>query len=491
MTREEFIEILTDLTGRSDEEGWFEFKMNWYEADGIGMYISSLSNIAAMRGKNSAYLIWGVDNKTHKIKGTTLRYHRDVNNEPLEHYLVRHITPDINFAFYEETVKGKRVVMLEVPAARTVPTAFKGIRYYRLGSSRVSLAKYPEHEAALFRVLNFGLPTIENTAADIQELSFEQLFVYYSTKGITLNKRTFKKNLGLLTADGKYNMMAQLLSDDPHVPLRFSLFTGTTKGSPLYAIKEFGNLSLPVAVEQMLEYGKVLNVPQADERNRVAVRKEVMLFDMDAFREAVINAVLHNAWVTGNEPMFTVYHDRIEILSRGTLAPDQTMEGFYTGVSVPVNKKLSEIFLQLHISEKSGRGVPKIVEIYGKDAISFRENTITVTIPMNRLDLRGTPQVGTQVDTQVDAQVDAQVDVQVDAQVDAQDDVLFGVSEDERKILEYCVIPRTMNEITNHLGFKDRRSTKNRMMPLVEQGRIAMTVPDKPNSSKQKYIAIK
>lgn len=61
------------------------------------------------------------------------------------------------------------------------------------------------------------------------------------------------------------------------------------------------------------------------------------------------------------------------------------MEGFYMGESVPVNEKLSEIFLQLHISEKSGRGVPKITEVYGKDAFSFRENAIVVTIPFERI----------------------------------------------------------------------------------------------------------
>ena len=56
-------------------------------------------------------------------------------------------------------------------------------------------------------------------------------------------------------------------------------------------------------------------------------------------REAIINAVLHNYWASGNEPMISVYSDRIEILSRGTLAPAQTMEGFYLGESVPVNEK--------------------------------------------------------------------------------------------------------------------------------------------------------
>jgi len=54
-------------------------------------------------------------------------------------------------------------------------------------------------------------------------------------------------------------------------------------------------------------------------------------------------------------------------------------------VCIPVNEKLSEIFLQLHISEKSGRGVPKIIEVYGKDAFTFRENSIVVTIPFQRI----------------------------------------------------------------------------------------------------------
>lgn len=138
-----------------------------------------------------------------------------------------------------------------------------------------------------------------------------------------------------------------------------------------------------------MRYGDVLNLIQVDETDRVVERKEVPLFDNKAFREAIINAVLHNKWVEGNEPMISVFSDRIEILSRGTLAPAQTMEGFFLGESIPVNEKLSEIFLQLHISEKSGRGVPKITEMYGKDAFSFRENSIVVTIPFERINKVG------------------------------------------------------------------------------------------------------
>lgn len=73
-------------------------------------------------------------------------------------------------------------------------------------------------------------------------------------------------------------------------------------------------------------------------------------------------------------------------MSRGKLLPKQTIAGFYLGESVPVNQKLSDIFLQLHISERSGRGVPKITDVYGREAFEFRENSIVVTIPFNKID---------------------------------------------------------------------------------------------------------
>ena len=61
----------------------------------------------------------------------------------------------------------------------------------------------------------------------------------------------------------------------------------------------------------------------------------------------------------------------------------------YLGESIPVNDKLSDIFLQLHISEKSGRGIPKIIETYGKEAIEFRENAVVVKIPFNWINVVG------------------------------------------------------------------------------------------------------
>lgn len=375
--------IVESLIQCHAEEEWFEFKENWFEHHAIGEYISAISNAAALRGKECGYFIWGVDDEKHEIVGTSVDYQKDYKKEPYQHYLARMISPDLYFSFHEIEISGKRVVVLDIPAAKRVPTSFDGIRYVRIGSSKENVARYPEREAQLFNVLINGLPTLDTVESEYQDISFVRLFTYYAGRGITLRQENFEKNLGLRTKEGKYNILAQLLSDDCHMPIRVSIFRGETKASPLYSVREFGNTCLLLALDKILEYGDVINLIQTDERNRIMERKEVALFNADAYREAVINAFVHNKWIDGNAPMITVFSNRIEILSRGTLAPEQTLEGFFLGESVPVNQKLSDLFLQLHISERSGRGVPKITEVYGRDAFEFRENSIVATLPFS------------------------------------------------------------------------------------------------------------
>ena len=376
-------QVINKLLSYSEEQEWFEFKENWFQPDQLGEYISAISNVAAYLSLNKGYFIWGINDESHEIVGTTFNQYQDYNKEPYQNYLARNLSPSISFKFEELMVQDKRVVILTIPAAKEIPTSFKEKRYFRIGSSKVNLKDYPKREIELFRSLESNDDTIVNTKSKYQELTFSKLFGYYGSKGIILKEKTFKKNLGLLTEDGYYNILAQLLSDNSQIPIRVSIFDGETKASNLFSVREFGYNCLLYSLDEVLRYGDVLNIIQADEENRVVERKDVPLFDNKAFIEAIINAFLHNKWVEGNEPMISVFSNRIEILSRGTLPKGQTKNGFFSGESIPVNEKLSEIFLQLHLSEKSGRGVPKIVEQYGKNAFEFRENSIIVTIPFN------------------------------------------------------------------------------------------------------------
>ncbi|MCD7751786.1 MAG: ATP-binding protein [Lachnospiraceae bacterium] len=54
------------------------------------------------------------------------------HDEPYQNYLARNLSPSINFSFQEGEIDGKRVVVLMIPAATEIPTAFKEKRYIRI-----------------------------------------------------------------------------------------------------------------------------------------------------------------------------------------------------------------------------------------------------------------------------------------------------------------------------------------------------------------------
>lgn len=85
-------EIFFDCVSCSDEYEWFKFKSNHVSPDDIGTYISALSNSAAMLGREDSYVFFGVDDKTHEIKGTTFNQNEsiyDINNESFQFSLYK------------------------------------------------------------------------------------------------------------------------------------------------------------------------------------------------------------------------------------------------------------------------------------------------------------------------------------------------------------------------------------------------------------------
>ncbi len=134
--------IIKELREYDSEREWFEFKENWFVADELGEYISALSNSAAIAGRKYAYFEWGIYDKTHEIAGTGFNCNQDVRNEPLKHYLARQLSPDINFVFEDVIIEDKKLTLLAIPAAKTVPVSFARERYIRIGSSKENLRKY-------------------------------------------------------------------------------------------------------------------------------------------------------------------------------------------------------------------------------------------------------------------------------------------------------------------------------------------------------------
>ena len=99
--------LVQELCKLSRETEWIEFKENVQDPEEIGEYVSALANSAAMVGKASAYMVWGISDREHEIVGTNFKPRsKKVGNEELENWLLRLLEPRIEIRFFETVVEG-------------------------------------------------------------------------------------------------------------------------------------------------------------------------------------------------------------------------------------------------------------------------------------------------------------------------------------------------------------------------------------------------
>ena len=150
MTEQELQEILRRLIADGENE-CAEFKTATadYDTADIGKYFSALSNEANLRGMDSAWLVFGVNNK-RQVVGTDYRREKERLNG-LKHQIAQGTDPSTSFRQIHElnTAEG-RVILFEIPAApRGIPIAWQTHCYARNGESLsgLSIAKQDEIRA--------------------------------------------------------------------------------------------------------------------------------------------------------------------------------------------------------------------------------------------------------------------------------------------------------------------------------------------------------
>ncbi len=218
------------------------------------------------------------------------------------------------------------------------------------------------------------------TPAKYQSISFKTLKILYSERGYHLGNSSFEANLNLQTPDGRYNLLAELLSDKNMIPLIVVKFKGTDKSS-VSERNDYGSQCLLFGYEQIKNRLAAENICISD--TTVRPRKDKYLFNFDCVNEAVINALVHNDWNI-SQPLISLFNDRLEILSHGGLPKGQTKELFFKGISKPRNDMLMRIFLNMELTEHTGHGVPTILSKYGESAFDIGDSYINVIIPYDR-----------------------------------------------------------------------------------------------------------
>ena len=185
--------------------------------------------------------------------------------------------------------------------------------------------------------------------------------------------------------------------------------------------------------------------------------------------------MIHNNYANEIPPKFELFPNRLEITSAGGLTAEFDENEFFMGYSVPRNKELMRIFKDIEMVEYLGSGVPRILRKYPRSIFTFTPNFIRITFPFEESLIGG--QTGGQ--TTLTGQDAGQATMQ---------DTMHATMQAE-KVLQFCTEPRSRNEIQSFLDLKNRDYfRKDILNPLIKEGKLVLTLPDKPTSPKQRYI---
>ncbi len=168
--------LIDTLLLEPSEQTWLEFKTNIEKShasitpEGVGEYISALSNGATIANKDFGYLLMGIEDETKKVVGTNLkpRTHK-ISNQDFELWLRNLIFPKINFEIFETLYQNKTIVLFRIPAAKGEPTTFQKKPFTRINSQKTALQNYPDLVRQIYNSLeDWSAKTIDT--ATIQDL---------------------------------------------------------------------------------------------------------------------------------------------------------------------------------------------------------------------------------------------------------------------------------------------------------------------------------
>ena len=373
----ELLGILTELRRLPRETEWAEFKHNNAAPDEIGEYLSALANTAALTGKVHAWLVWGVHNDTHEIIGTTFNpASAKVGNEELENWLLRLLSPKINFRFYDLQAENKPVVLLEIGAAFRHPVRFKETEFIRVGSYKKRLKDFPEKERELWRVFDRTPFETEIAAENIDPEEVLRLLdypAYFDLLSLPLPERR-DGILSALAADdmiapgkgGKWNitslgavLFAKRLADFHSLTrkaVRVVLYKGESRVETVR--EQEGSRGYAAGFEGLI--GFVTNLLPSNEVIGQALRKQVPMFPELAIRELVANAIIHQDFhMTGTGPMVEIFDNRMEITNPGL--PLVQTDRFLDSPPRSRNEALASFMRRIGVCEERGSGVDKVV----------------------------------------------------------------------------------------------------------------------------------
>ena len=478
MQTKELINLIDNIVSLKTETNNIEFKK---AKDGVpeNLYdtFSSFSNTSG------GIIIFGVDEKNnYDICGITNPdiFQKKITEQSL--MMEPKIRPIITICEYD----GKIIASAEIPELDVFnkPCYYSGKgkmkgSYIRVGDADLPMTDYEIYSFDAFKYKTEDeLRSKERIEKDIfNEISinsFLDKIISVKPNLINLDRDTILKMNGIIDKNnyptvcgilnfGKY---PQIFSPNLDiVAVRCS--TNEYGVEDQNGIRFLDNKRLDGTISEMLKLAisfVINNIKKATRINDRGIREDVLEYPIKAIREIILNSLIHRDYSihTENEPIrLTIFDDRIEISNPGGLYGRLSLDELGKVHSDIRNPFIASILEILEVTENRYSGIPTI----------YAEMKKAGLMEPKFESVRGTFKVTLYNSKKTDIINDNFVS----------------------KIKAYCKTPRTKESLAKFFGYDEKHPAyfiNSYVIPLIEQGILAYTIPSKPRSKNQKIYTV-
>ncbi len=423
-------------------------------------------------------IVFGLDEKEgFSIKG--VYDSQDLQKRVTEQ--CKQMEPSVRALFTICEIGGKVIVSAEIPGADISerPVFYKGVgrikgSYVRVGESDEPMSEYEIYSYEAFRKrIRDDIRTIDNSKMQLVDESRMKNYM----DAVKAERKNLADNVSQeeilelmgITAEG-VPTLAGLMTFSKYPQTYFPQLCITAvalPGTEMGTVGDDGerfidNKRITGAIPDMLE--EAVEFVRKNSRTKTIIdemgrRNDKAEYPIKAVREAILNALVHRDYSihTENVPIrIEMYRDRMEITNSGGLYGKISIHELGKVHPETRNAVLANILELLKVTENRYSGIP-----------TMRKEFLDAGLPAPCFSvIHGEFKVVMRNGYNKDPQSMAD------------------------SIVEFCCIPRTRAEIIAFTG-KSRTYTMTQIVqPLVESGKLKLILPEKPKSSKQKYVKI-
>lgn len=411
-TQDELIRLLHSLLTLPAETEIVEFKKaeNSFSDTDLGEYFSAISNEANLKGAPMGWLVFGVDNNTHKVLGTNYKPTRPSLDE-MKKKVADQTTNRITFdEIYEVKYDGKRVVMFQIPAAPLgLPIAYKGHYYGRDNESLVALNL---HEIELIRaqanaredwsaevIPGASIDDLEPKAIAVARENYANKHEYLREEMKDWTDAEFL-NRAKITRGGKITNTAIILLGKPESEVLISPAVSKLR----WIVKDSQGMELDyeicscpmiLAVDRIFAHIRNLKYRMINPALQSLFPDEMDTYEPYVIREAINNAIAHQDYAKGGMINIVEYEDRLVFTNLGSFIPgtikhvlesDAPEENYH-------NKFLATAMVELKMVDTIGSGIRRMFgyqkrRLFPMPDYDLTDDKVKLTIIGKVLDLK-------------------------------------------------------------------------------------------------------